>query len=314
MKTKKSKMNKIFDRGEVYTVIVTPFDDDGNIIFSDFDIMIDFQIKNNVNGIILLGTTSESSTIDEEEKKEIVTYIWNRFNNKIKIIVGIGGNNTKKVLEFGHYCVNRCDAFMVTVPNYNKPTQNGIFEHFFRIANDKELINKEIMLYNIPSRCGVNMEPQTIISLYKVCKNITAIKEASGSLSQLRKIVEGCDINVYSGDDLNILPIMSLGGVGVISVGSNIIPMEISNLIKLCINNQYDNARNLFYKISLILENLFIVSNPIPIKHVLFNNKLISNNNLRLPLLKLNKEDNEILDKLNKIIVNIQNTELNDFN
>jgi 4-hydroxy-tetrahydrodipicolinate synthase len=298
-------MNNIFNRGEVYTVIVTPFDNDGNIIFSDFDKMINYQIKNNISGIILLGTTSESPTIDEIEQKDIVNYIWNNFNNKIKIIIGIGGNNTKKVIEFGKFCVDKCDGFMVTVPNYNKPTQDGIFEHFFRIANEETLINKEMMLYNIPSRCGVNMEPETIINLCSVCKNITAIKEASGSLNQIRKISENCDIKIYSGDDLNILPIMSLGGVGVISVGSNIIPSEICKIVSLCNDNNYNMAREIFYNLSSMLENLFIVSNPIPIKYVLCNNKLISYDNLRLPLVKLRdtNSNNIIIDKLNKIKV-----------
>ena len=306
-------MNKVFERGEVYTVIVTPFDNDGNIIFSDFDKMINYQIKNNVNGIILLGTTSESPTIEDIEQKAIVDYIWFRFNKKIKIILGIGGNNTKKVIDFGHYCVDKCHAFMVTVPNYNKPTQNGIFQHFFRIANDELLINKEMMLYNIPSRCGVNMEPDTIINLYSVCKNITAIKEASGSLTQIRKILENCNINIYSGDDLNILPIMSLGGVGVISVGSNIIPSQICKIVSLCNNNDYQLAKEIFYQISSLLENLFVVSNPIPIKYVLYNNKLISNDNLRLPLVKLGntEEDMKIINDLNKIKIQIIENSIN---
>ena len=131
-------MNKVFGKGEVYTVLVTPFNDLGEIIFSDFDKLINYQIENGINGIILLGTTSESPTIDVDEKKLVVDYIWGRFQNKIKIIVGIGGNNTKKVIEFGNYCSNKCDAFMVTTPNYNKPTQHGIFEHYFNISNSKK--------------------------------------------------------------------------------------------------------------------------------------------------------------------------------
>lgn len=299
-------MNKVFDKGEVYTVIVTPFDDEEKIIYSDFDNLINYQIKNGVNGIILLGTTSESPTIDIEEQQEIVDYVWNRFNGQIKIVVGIGGNNTKKVIEFGRFCVDKCDAFMVTVPNYNKPTQHGIFEHFFKIANDELLKEKEIMMYNIPSRCGVNMDPDVIVNLSKICKNITAIKEASGSLTQMRKIKEDCDINIYSGDDLNILPIMSLGGAGVISVASNIIPKEICTLIRLCSNDKYNEAVNKFYQVSRLIENLFLVSNPIPIKYVLFKNKLISNDNMRLPLTRLNEQENkDEISKLNKIKIHI---------
>ena len=299
-------MNKVFDKGEVYTVIVTPFDDEDKIIFSDFDNLINYQIKNGVNGIILLGTTSESPTIDIEEQQEIVDYVWNRFNGQIKIVVGIGGNNTKKVIEFGRFCVDKCDAFMVTVPNYNKPTQHGIFEHFFKIANDELLKEKEIMIYNIPSRCGVNMDPDVIVSLNSICKNITAIKEASGSLTQIRKIQEKCNINIYSGDDLNILPIMSLGGVGVISVASNIMPKDICELVNLCNNNNFSMAKCLFYQISELIENLFLVSNPIPIKYVLFKNGLISNDNVRLPLTRLiEQEDSKVINKLNNLKIQV---------
>jgi len=299
-------MNKVFDKGEVYTVIVTPFDDEDKIIYSDFDNLINYQIKNGVNGIILLGTTSESPTIDSEEQKEIVDYVWNRFNGQIKIVVGIGGNNTKKVIEFGRFCVDKCNAFMVTVPNYNKPTQNGIFEHFLKIAQDDILKNKEIIIYNIPSRCGINMDPDAIIGLYNICENITAIKEASGSLTQIRKIKERCNINIYSGDDLNILPIMSLGGVGVISVASNIMPKEICELVNLCNNNNFSRANSIFYQISEFIENLFLVSNPIPIKYVLFKNGLISNDNMRLPLTRLiEQEDSNVIKKLNNFKIQV---------
>lgn len=299
-------MNKVFDKGEVYTVIVTPFDEEDKIIYSDFDNLINYQIKNGVNGIILLGTTSESPTIDSEEQQEIVDYVWNRFNGQIKIVVGIGGNNTKKVIEFGRFCIDKCNAFMVTVPNYNKPTQNGIFEHFLKIAQDDILKNKEIIIYNIPSRCGINMDPDEIIGLYNICENITAIKEASGSLTQIRKIKERCNINIYSGDDLNILPIMSLGGVGVISVASNIMPKEICELVNLCNNNNFSRANSIFYQISELIENLFLVSNPIPIKYVLFKNGLISNDNMRLPLTRLiEHEDSNVIKKLNNLKIQV---------
>ena len=158
------------------------------------------------------------------------------------------------------------------------------------------------------------MNPETIISLHSLCKNITAIKEASGSLTQIRNIKEGCNINIYSGDDLNILPIMSLGGVGVISVASNIIPKEIIELVSLCNNNNYEIACKKFYMVSKLISNLFLVSNPIPIKYVLFKNNLITNDNLRLPLTRIINEDIKVKNTLDEMKINLNLNSINNFN
>jgi 4-hydroxy-tetrahydrodipicolinate synthase len=283
--------------GGVYTVVVTPFDDENNINYFDLSRLINNQINTGVQGIILLGTTSESSTISENEKYDIVDFVWNNFKNKINIVIGIGGNNTQNVIDFGRLCYNKCNGFMVTVPYYNKPSQEGLFEHFFTIANDDILKNKEMMLYNIPSRCGVNLDYTIIAQLYNTCNNIVAIKEASGSLEQIRKIKSLCNIKIYSGDDLNILPIMSIGGIGVISVASNLIPKIITNIVNLCSNNNFNEAQTIFYKYCDLIESLFIVSNPIPIKYLLFKNNIINNQNVRLPLIKIsNTKTLEILN------------------
>lgn len=289
--------NNIFNSG-VYTVLVTPFVDD-KISYNDINNLVNRQINTGVKGIIILGTTSESPTISVKEKKELVEHIWNNYNNLINIIVGIGGNNTKEVIQFGRFCVNKCHGFMVTVPYYNKPTQEGIFEHFFHISHDNELRKKEIIMYNIPSRCGVNMEPDTIINIYNSCKNVVAIKEASGSLDQIGQIKNGCNINIFSGDDMCVLPIMSLGGIGVISVVSNLIPEYIVNIVNLCNNNNFVKARNMYYKCHDLIKSLFIVSNPIPLKYLLYKNNIISSQNVRLPLTVIN--NNIIIQKLENI-------------
>ena len=294
------KNTQLFKSG-VFTVIVTPFKNDGEEInWIDLSNLIEKQINSNVAGIIILGTTSESPTVSNNEKKEIVNFVWNNYKNKIKIIVGIGGNDTRNVIEFGEYCTDKSDGLMVTVPNYNKPTQNGIYKHFYKIVNNSKISNKEIILYNIPSRCSVNMNPETIINLYNSCPNIVAIKEANGSLDQICKIRKGCDIKIFSGDDMNILPIISLGGVGVISVISNLIPNKISKIVELCLNNNFSEGSKLFYEIHDFINVLFISTNPIPLKHLLFKNDYISTNDVRLPL--TNIEDNQILDKLNNFI------------
>ena len=298
----------------VYTVLVTPFDINNNIDYQDIDKLILNQINTGVKGIILLGTTSESPTINANEKEEIVKYVWSKYNNKIRIIVGIGGNNTMETIEFGKICQDKCDGFMVTVPNYNKPTQDGIFEHFVEIAIS--LKSKPIMLYNIPSRCGVNMEPNTIIDLCKTCENIKAIKEASGSLEQIRKIKQKCSIKIYSGDDVNVIPIMSLGAVGLISVASNLIPTALCNIVDNCLKNNYDSALQSFYNYYDFMNALFVVSNPIPLKYLLFKNNVIKNSNVRLPLTKIS--DVKIIKMLNQYVSEEnkffeRNFEINDY-
>ena len=191
----------------VYTVLVTPFDDNNNIDFDSLDNLIDKQLNSNVTGLVILGTTSESPTINLEEKKSIVNFVYKRVSGKKKLIVGVGGNNTNNVINFSQFCENLCDGFMVTVPNYNKPTQNGIYQHFSEISN--KFPNKPIILYNIPSRCCVNMLPETVKKIYDNHSNVLAIKEASGSMDQVMKIKSLCDIKIFSGDDALVLPIIA---------------------------------------------------------------------------------------------------------
>ena len=234
----------MFEKG-VYTVLVTPYENN-KISYNCLDRLVERQINKGVEGIISLGTTSESPTISIEEKKELVKYLWDKYNKSINIIIGISGNDTYSTLEFGQFCSDYCHGMMVTVPNYNKPSQEGIFSHFSTIANADKIINKPLMLYNIPSRCCVNMEADTIIALYHSCKNIVAIKEASGSIEQTIKLKQNCDISIFSGDDALVIPLMSVGAVGVISVASNLIPEYIVDIVNLCNNNNFDIAKKIF--------------------------------------------------------------------
>ncbi|VVU95616.1 Dihydrodipicolinate synthetase family [seawater metagenome] len=303
----------MFEEG-IYTVLVTPFTIKDEISYDCLSSLIERQIDTGVRGIITMGTTSESPTITLEEKKKVIEYIWNNYNGKIEIIVGIGGNNTKQVIEFGQYCSKYADGFMVTVPNYNKPSQNGIFEHFFKIANSHEIKNKPIILYNIPSRCGVNMLPETIINLRKTCNNIIAIKEASGSIEQTIQIKMGCDINIFSGDDALLLPLMSVGAVGVISVTSNLIPEYLVSIVNLCLENKFLEGRDQYLKIHNLIKSLFSDTNPIPLKYLLEKLNIIQNSNVRLPLLKI--ESNDIQQTLNSMltIINSINNNFTKYN
>ena len=268
----------------VYTVIVTPFKNDLSVNYNDLELLIKYQKNSGVVGIVILGTTSESPTLSIEEKQEIIKFVHKRtVNTNIKLIIGVGGNNTAEVIYLSQFCVPYCDALMITVPNYNKPSQEGIKQHFISIS--KKVPNTSIIMYNIPSRCGVNMEPETVKYLYENCHNIRAIKEASGSLNQAIQIINTCNIQVFSGDDALTIPIIASGGHGVISVISNLFPEQMVILKSFCLDNNYNDARELYNKLHKFIKLLFVETNPTPIKYVLYKFNLISTDNVRLPLI-----------------------------
>jgi len=284
----------------VYTVLVTPFNKEGIISYNSLDNLVNNQINKGVKGIITMGTTSESPTINYGEKVELIKYLWNKYNESINIIIGIGGNNTQEVIDFGRFCSDYCHAYMVTAPHYNKPSQEGIYTHFNTIANADIIKEKDIMMYNIPSRCGVNMDPEIISKLYNTCPNIVAIKEASGSISQTQEILNLCDINIFSGDDALVVPLMSCGAKGVISVTSNLIPNYMVRIVNNCLNNNFNEAMQLNSKIHTLLKLLFIETNPVPLKYLLNRLEIIEEATVRLPLVKINKTNISL--KLNQKI------------
>lgn len=281
------------------TAIITPFKGrDKKIDFTSLGKLIDYQIKNEIDAITLLGSTGEPSTLTNKEQIEIIKFAIRRINKKTKLIVGAGSNNTTEV-------INKCtqfeklgkiDAFLIVTPFYNKCTQSGLIKHFTKIANS---IKTPIILYNVPSRTNVNMLPQTVKTLSKH-PNIIAIKEASGNLNQIAQIINLCDPNfyLYSGDDALTLPAMSLGAKGVISVASNAKPKEMEQLVDLCLNKNFASAKKWHYNLLNLFNALSCEVNPIPIKYLLYKQHLIKNI-LRLPLTPLSKE-NEI--NFNKLI------------
>lgn len=280
-------MSQLFPNG-AYTVVVTPFARDGLIDYTDLGKLIDQQLKTDITGLVFLGTTSESSTISLEEKKRIIQFAHSRISRKKFIVIGVGGNDTNATTELAQYSSNYCDGIMVTVPNYNKPSQDGIFYHFQHISSN---IDKPIMMYNIPSRTGVNMEPETIFTIYNTCKNIVAIKEASGSLNQVQDIINLCNIQIFSGDDALIIPIMAVGGSGVISVASNVVPNEIIDIVSMCAKNNYKGACKLQNNVREFIKYLFVDTNPTPIKELLYYNKTFKTNIMRLPLIPMQNID-----------------------
>lgn len=260
-------MKKILFRG-CGTAIATPFTNENKINYEVLKKYLDFQMENKVDAIIVCGTTGESATLSNDEKKELINFTVKYVNKKVPVIAGTGSNNTKFAIELSRYAEKvGADGLLVVTPYYNKTTQEGLIEHYIEIARKVKI---PIIMYNVPSRTGVNILPETCLELSKI-ENIVAIKEASGNISQIAKIAQLCRDNlyIYSGNDDQILPILSIGGIGVISVLSNIKPKEVHDICEKCINGNIDNAKEIFLKFLPLANSLFCEVNPIPIKYAL---------------------------------------------
>ena len=273
--------------------IVTPMNEDGSINFDKLGELIDFNIENGTDAIVICGTTGESATMTDEEHIACIKYAVERTNHRVPVIAGTGSNHTeyavnlsKKAEELG------ADALLCVTPYYNKTSQAGLIAHFTAIAN---AVNIPIILYNVPSRTGVNILPETLVKLAEI-DNITAVKEASGNISQVAKIAALCGdkIDIYSGNDDQIVPIMSLGGKGVISVLSNFMPNETHEITALCLENKYDEARKLQLELLDFINALFSDVNPIPVKEAI-NLMGFNAGECRLPLVKMSDEKIEKL-------------------
>ena len=275
------------------TALVTPFSEDG-IDFDTLKKLIDFQIQQGTDALIILGTTGESSTMTLEEKKQVVKFAIDNIHKQIPVIVGAGGNNTKAVIEFSKYAESiGADGLLLVTPYYNKTTQNGLIMHYTEIAKNTSL---PIILYNVPSRTGLNIEPKTCLELSKI-PNIVAIKEASGNISQIAKIASLCgdNLHIYSGNDDQTLPILSLGGIGVISVLSNIAPKFVHNMVFDYLSGNYTLAKDSQIKSISLIDSLFCETNPIPVKSALSMMEYDSMR-VRLPLVTMSLEKQKILE------------------
>ncbi len=257
-------MKKIIFKG-CGTAIVTPFNESG-INFEEFEKLIEFQISNNADSIVVCGTTGESSTMTTDEKKSLIKFTVDIVNKRIPVIAGTGGNCTKTVIEMSKYAESvGVDGVLIVTPYYNKTTQNGLISHYSMIANS---INIPIILYNVPSRTGLNITPNTCLELSKI-ENIVAIKEASGNISQIAQIANLCNDNlhIYSGNDDQIVPILSLGGIGVISVLSNIFPNNVHEMIESFNSGNISKSTKMQIQSLDLISALFSEVNPIPVKH-----------------------------------------------
>ena len=263
--------------------MITPFKNDSSIDFKSLEKVVEHIIRGGVNYLVLLGTTSEAVTLSEEEKEAVVAFVTEINNNRIPIVVGMGGNNTQQIVN----SVLRTDftgisGILSVTPYYNKPGQKGIYQHFKAIAESSPV---PVILYNVPGRTSSNIDAETCIRLAWDCKNIVAVKEASGDFKQVMKIIRDApeEFQVISGDDLITLPMIALGGSGVISVLGNAFPEEWSEMVRLALKGTLKQSAELHYKYLEMIELLFVDGNPAGVKAIM-NNLGLCTTNVRLPL------------------------------
>lgn len=277
------------------TAIATPFDERG-INFEEYKKLVEFQIVQGADAIIVCGTTGESSTMSNTEKEDLIKFTVDIVDKRIPVIAGTGGNNTANVIELSKYAETvGADGLLVVTPYYNKTTQQGLVSHYTAIANSVSL---PIILYNVPSRTGLNITPETYLELSKI-ENIVAVKEASGNISQVAKIAELCgdNLNIYSGNDDQVLSILSLGGLGVISVLSNIYPKYVHNMVINYLSGKHEEALKAQLNSLSLIDALFSEVNPIPIKEAL-NILGFNFGKPRLPLVEMSKTGKENLQHI----------------
>lgn len=263
--------------------LITPFKTDESVDYDALARVVEHLIKNGTDYLVVCGTTAETPTLTDNEKYEVTRYVINCNAGRLPIVLGIGGNNTKAIVEqLGNYDLNGVDAILSVTPYYNKPSQEGIYQHYAAIAKASTL---PIILYNVPGRTGVNMLASTTLRLAKDFNNICAIKEASGIFSQIDDIIKNKpeDFMVISGDDGITFPLITLGAVGVISVIGNAFPREFSRMVRLALEGDYKNARTIHHRFTELIELLFVEGNPAGVKSMLALMGLIENK-LRLPL------------------------------
>jgi 4-hydroxy-tetrahydrodipicolinate synthase len=274
--------------------IVTPFKD-GKVDEDAYRELIEFQIENGTNAIVPCGTTGESATLNMKEHGRVVDIAISAVNKRVPVIAGTGGNSTSEAIELTEHAKNAgADASLQVTPYYNKPTQEGLYRHFEAIA---KAVSLPQVLYNVPGRTSVNMLPETVARLAEL-PEVVAIKEASGNLGQMAEIVKlaGDNITLLSGDDNVTLPVLSLGGKGVVSVVANIVPKDTSDMVNAWLEGDIEKARGLFYKLFPLCQAMFYETNPVPVKTSLALMGKIREE-LRLPLVPMSSANMERLKK-----------------
>ena len=284
--------------------IVTPFNDQG-VDFDKLGELLEWHISEGTDAIIICGTTGESATMSDEEKKETIRFTVEKVNNRIPVIAGTGSNNTKHSIELSQYAEEvGADGLLIVTPYYNKTTQKGLIEHYTAIA-DK--VNIPIIVYNVPGRTGLNALPSTLFEMSKH-PNIRGVKEASGNIAQVAEIARlvDDDFYIYSGNDDMVVPLLSLGGHGVISVVANILPKDTHNMVQFFLDGDIEASKELQLKMKPLIDALFIEVNPIPVKEAM-NLLGMKVGPCRLPLTSMSNENREkLIDEMKKYGIEIR--------
>ncbi len=275
--------------------LITPFNKDFSIDFEGLKRMVNHIIDGGLDYIVVLGTTGETATLNKKEKETVFKAVAEYTNNRIPLVAGLGGNNTLDLIEtITHFDFTGYSGILSVSPYYNKPNQNGIYMHYKMVAEASPI---PVIIYNVPGRTGSNISPETVCRLAKDCRNIIAVKEASGNLEQCMNIVQRMPANfaVTSGDDSFTLPFMSIGMCGVISVIANAYPAQMSALVNACLNKDYDKANQLHYKLYELMKLIFADGSPGGIKYIL--NKLgLCETTVRLPLHDISEQTAVLID------------------
>ena len=288
-------MKKLIGTG---VALITPFKEDFSVDVEGLENVVNFNIDNGIDYLVVLGTTAESATLSKEEKQLVINTIVKTNAGRLPMVLGVGGNNTAAVVEeIKTTDLTEFDAILSVSPYYNKPTQEGIYQHFAAISKASEA---PIIVYNVPGRTASNIAPETVIRLANDFENIVAIKEAAGDLVQAMKLIVGCpkDFLVISGDDMITLPMVLAGGAGVISVIGEGFPKEFSNMVKLGLDRNVEEAYKIHYRLALAIDYIFAEGNPAGIKAV-FNKKGICGDTVRLPLVGIS---NELRSKIDSFV------------
>ncbi len=273
----------------VYTALITPFKG-GRIDYASLEKIIEMQIKGGVDGVLPMGTTGESPTLSHDEHKEFIRKVVKQVDKRITVIAGTGSNSTEEAIDLSRSAADGgVDAIMLVNPYYNKPPQRGLVEHFASVAHSVSL---PVILYNIPGRTGINFQPESICELLDKAENVVAIKEASGNLVQMMNIIELCGdrLTLLSGDDNLLLPVLAIGGKGVISVLANLLPGDMKRVVTDFEKGEFEESKKLFYRLLPLCRAMFYETNPIPVKAAMELMGYCSSE-MRLPLVSLSEEN-----------------------
>lgn len=285
------------------TALVTPMHLDGSIDYPSLAKLIEFQIEHDVSGIVIAGSTGESMTLTHNEKIELIKYSINQVDSRVKVIVGMAHTATADAISYTHQLndISGIDYVMVLTPSYIKPTQEGMYQHFKQIA---ALSQKPIILYNVPGRTGIDLSDETILRLANDCPNIAGLKDATGDVARCNYLVtyKPEHFALYSGDDCTALPFILCGGNGVISVMSNLLPRQMSQMVTKALADNVEAAKELNHTLLELYEGLFVESNPIPVKWMLYHKNIISSPYLRLPLTLLSEK---LQEKLKPVLTQV---------